>query len=133
MSETLAPYHVSVPPPHGYTTLQAEWKGGFYYIPDFVSEAEEACLLNKIDSAPRGRWKQLMNRRLQLWGGELVGNTLISEPLPSYVTTFPDLVPRLERTGAFSYSQHQKPNHCVSVAVGRAGHVSATPSMKLHG
>ncbi len=40
-----------------------------YYIPDFISEAEEARLLDRVDRTPRARWTQLSNRRLQNWGG----------------------------------------------------------------
>lgn len=37
--------------------------GGFFYVPEFVSPAEEEHLLSKVNSAPRPRWKQLSNRR----------------------------------------------------------------------
>lgn len=84
---------------------------GFSYVRDFVSEDEEAFLLAKIDAAPR--WKALSHRRLQMWGGELAGRTLVSKPLPPHVTQFPALVSRLEQTGAFVDSKHGHPNHCL--------------------
>jgi alkylated DNA repair protein alkB family protein 6 len=40
-----------------------------YYIPDFVSEQEEQNILNQITKAPKPKWVQLSNRRLQNWGG----------------------------------------------------------------
>ncbi|CAI0457361.1 unnamed protein product [Linum tenue] len=45
------------------------------YVPQFVTEAEEAHLLAKcletlqIYEAPSAKWKSLKNRRLQNWGG----------------------------------------------------------------
>ncbi|KAL9262883.1 Alkylated DNA repair protein ALKBH6-like protein [Drosera capensis] len=38
------------------------------YIPDFVTDAEEAQLMNHIYQAPISKWKILKNRRLQNWG-----------------------------------------------------------------
>jgi hypothetical protein len=38
-------------------------------LEDFVSEAEEAELLELIEAAPRSRWTQLRARSLQNWGG----------------------------------------------------------------
>ena len=38
--------------------------GGFFYVPEFVSRAEEALLLQKVYAAPRPKWKQLSNRCL---------------------------------------------------------------------
>lgn len=84
---------------------------GFSYVRDFVSEDEEAFLLAKTDAAPR--WKALAHRRLQMWGGELVGKTLVSKTLPPHVTQFPALIKRLEQTGAFLDSKHGQPNHCL--------------------
>ena len=40
-----------------------------YYIPDFITEAEEVYLLHRIESSPKPKWTQLSNRRLQNWGG----------------------------------------------------------------
>ena len=40
-----------------------------YYIPNFVSEQEEQIILNKVNTAPKSKWVQLSNRRLQNWGG----------------------------------------------------------------
>ena len=40
-----------------------------YYIPNFVSEQEEQIILNQVTKAPKCKWVQLSNRRLQNWGG----------------------------------------------------------------
>ncbi|KAE8248993.1 hypothetical protein A4X13_0g5389 [Tilletia indica] len=90
--------------------------GGFFYFPDFISEQEEEYLLQQIQDAPALKWKILQNRRLQTWGGHLAGtggNTLIPQPLPSFFTSFPDLIKRLADTGAFNGSKHGEANHCL--------------------
>ncbi|KAA1474120.1 hypothetical protein DENSPDRAFT_781161 [Dentipellis sp. KUC8613] len=85
-----------------------------YYIPNFVSIDEEAYLLRKIQETPHTKWRQLANRRLQTWGGDLTPkNTLIPQPFPAFVTQFPDLLTRLECTGAFADSPHKRPNHII--------------------
>ncbi len=40
-----------------------------YYIPEFVTKAEEIKLLDDIDKTSSVKWTQLSNRRLQNWGG----------------------------------------------------------------
>ena len=45
-------------------------EGDAFYIPDYISEAEEKLLLSKVYSAPKTAWTNLSNRRLQNWGGE---------------------------------------------------------------
>lgn len=39
-----------------------------YYLPDFITKAEEEFLLNKVYSAPKPKWDQLSHRKLQNWG-----------------------------------------------------------------
>ncbi|KAH0631583.1 hypothetical protein JD844_005981 [Phrynosoma platyrhinos] len=39
-----------------------------YYIPNFISEGEEAYLLQQVYGAPKPKWTQLSGRRLQNWG-----------------------------------------------------------------
>ena len=40
-----------------------------FCIPDFVSEQEEENTLRNINKAPKVKWTNLLNRRLQNWGG----------------------------------------------------------------
>ncbi|KAL6009623.1 Alpha-ketoglutarate-dependent dioxygenase alkB 6 [Asimina triloba] len=40
-----------------------------FYIPDFITDSDQANLLNQIYRAPISKWKSLKNRRLQNWGG----------------------------------------------------------------
>lgn len=36
---------------------------GFFYIPEFISEQEEEYLIEKINTAPRPKWRELQARR----------------------------------------------------------------------
>ncbi|KAJ7054691.1 hypothetical protein C8F01DRAFT_1162593, partial [Mycena amicta] len=84
-----------------------------YYIPDFITVEEEQYVIGKIKDSPQQRWKHLANRRLQLWGGELTSNALIAQPMPPFVESYPDIIARLQATGAFQKSSHAKPNHII--------------------
>ena len=89
--------------------------GGFFYIPNFITEDEERFLTDAILSAPKPKWKVLQNRRLQEWGGQMLAknNTLMPQPMPDFLTAYPDLISRLRKTGAFEASKHGEPNHCL--------------------
>lgn len=69
-----------------------------YYIPDFISPEEEEYLLRKIGESPQPKWKTVgTGRRLQYWGGSLSkSGVLLPEPLPDFLTTFPDLTERID-------------------------------------
>lgn len=85
-----------------------------YYIPDFVTTDEETYLLRKILETPQPKWKQLSNRRLQTWGGDLTAkNVLVAQSLPHFICNYPDLISRIASTGAFDESPHQRPNHVI--------------------
>ncbi|KAH7911277.1 hypothetical protein BJ138DRAFT_1150999 [Hygrophoropsis aurantiaca] len=85
-----------------------------YYIPNFVTSAEETYLLRKIEETPRQKWKALGNRRLQIWGGEVLQrSTLFAQDMPSFLNQFPDILGRLRATTAFECSPHQGPNHVI--------------------
>ncbi|SNX83477.1 uncharacterized protein MEPE_02184 [Melanopsichium pennsylvanicum] len=90
-------------------------EGGFFYIPNFITEDEERYLTEAILSAPRPKWKMLQNRRLQEWGGQIVAknNVLMPQAMPEFLTTYPDLITRLGKTGAFDMCKHAEPNHCL--------------------
>ncbi len=100
------------------SSLPAEDKedeGGFFYIPNFISEDEERFLTEALLSAPKPKWKVLQNRRLQEWGGQVhaKNNTLMPQAMPDFFAAYPDLVTRLRKTGAFERSKHGEPNHCL--------------------
>ncbi|KDQ55970.1 hypothetical protein JAAARDRAFT_36761 [Jaapia argillacea MUCL 33604] len=85
-----------------------------YYVPDFVSEQEEEFMIRKILGSPRSSWKQLSNRRLQIWGqcGDLTpSNLLLPKKMPPFLTECPDIINRLRNTGVFEESPHGQPNH----------------------
>ncbi|KAH0580022.1 hypothetical protein H2248_002837 [Termitomyces sp. 'cryptogamus'] len=85
-----------------------------FYIPDFITVDEEQYLLRKIAETPQSKWKQLANRRLQIWGGEVTSkNVLFSQGMPSFLGSYPDIITRLRNTGAFSSSPHGAPNHVI--------------------
>ncbi|KAJ3575604.1 hypothetical protein NP233_g989 [Leucocoprinus birnbaumii] len=84
-----------------------------FYVPNFLSAEEEDYVLRKINDSPRQKWKQLANRRLQIWGGEITNKGLLPQTLPSYLTAYPAIVGRLKETGIFAHSPHQQPNHVI--------------------
>ncbi|KAL1757960.1 hypothetical protein FB107DRAFT_208045 [Schizophyllum commune] len=87
---------------------------GVYYIPNFVTVHEKEYLIRKIQESPMQSWKQLKNRRLQLWGGEITPkNVLLARELPAFVTSYPDIISRLKASEAFEGSPHGQPNHII--------------------
>lgn len=63
-----------------------------YYVPDFVSEAQELSLLQQVQGAPVAKWKTLKNRRLQNWGGVVHEKGLISQPIPAWLSSITDKI-----------------------------------------
>ena len=56
-----------------------------YYIPDVITPAEEALLLDRISKTPKTKWTQLRNRRLQNWGGLPHTKGMIPEQMPEWL------------------------------------------------
>uniref|UniRef100_A0A1B6M712 Fe2OG dioxygenase domain-containing protein n=2 Tax=Graphocephala atropunctata TaxID=36148 RepID=A0A1B6M712_9HEMI len=77
-----------------------------YYIPNFITEFEENIIVEKVNTAPKPKWTQLSNRRLQNWGGIPHPKGMIPEPLPEWLQEFVDRVSHLEVFG-----RSIKPNH----------------------
>ena len=76
----------------------------------------EIC--EKIERAPKARWRQLTHRRLQTWPSDLVRNTLLdASALPDWLKD--PVIPRLlsiplsdsEPSHLFADSPHSQPNH----------------------
>ncbi|KAL5113624.1 hypothetical protein ACEQ8H_008489 [Pleosporales sp. CAS-2024a] len=79
----------------------------FYYIPNFITPAEEASILDKI---PSQRWTQLTHRRLQAHPSTLTkNNALLASPLPDYLSK--PMMDRFAHLGIFDATPHQQPNH----------------------
>jgi len=68
----------------------------FYYIHNFVSEAEEANLMQHIEQSPGPRWTQLANRRLQNWGGVPHPKGMLAERMPPWLSPLVDRVACVE-------------------------------------
>ncbi|KAL6713302.1 hypothetical protein ACLMJK_008767 [Lecanora helva] len=105
-------------------TLQAALISGLpgsgFYIPNFISEEEEASLLRKIDSVPLPTWRNLSHRRLQAHPSPLSSNnTLLSAKLPVWLSD--PIIPRIlalpvgpnVKENVFSTAPHASPNHCL--------------------
>lgn len=63
-----------------------------YYVPNFINEVEESWILDKVNNAPKPKWTQLLNRRLQNWGGIPLPSGMIIESLPDWLKNFVDKV-----------------------------------------
>ncbi|XP_010938157.1 alkylated DNA repair protein ALKBH6 homolog [Elaeis guineensis] len=70
-----------------------------YYIPNFITESEQAQLLHHIYEVPASRWKHLKNRRLQNWGGVVHEKGLLPQELPSWLTKITQRI--CQQTGLF--------------------------------
>ncbi|GLV43652.1 uncharacterized protein CBL_07021 [Carabus blaptoides fortunei] len=59
-----------------------------YYIPDFITEHEEAHISKNVYSVPKPKWTCLSNRRLQDYGGVPHKNGMLTEPIPSWLDIY---------------------------------------------
>lgn len=69
-----------------------------FYIPDFITEDEEAFLLQQVYRSPKTKWTQLSGRRLQNWGGLPHPKGMVSETIPDWLRTHCEKISSL---GAF--------------------------------
>ena len=83
-----------------------------YYVPDFITDAEEAALLAAVARTPAPRWTQLANRRLQNWGGVPHPRGMIAETMPAWLQGYVD---RVNQLGVFqdpvNNDKNVKANH----------------------
>ncbi|KAL9066114.1 MAG: hypothetical protein Q9161_007772 [Pseudevernia consocians] len=89
-----------------------------FYVPNFITETEEAYLLQQINIVPLPTWKNLSHRRLQAHPSPLSPtNTLLAAPLPTWLSE--PVTPRLlsipvdSKGHIFHTSPHGAPNHCL--------------------
>ena len=125
---------IKVPPTVHSALIPLPLPPAAYYIPAFITPAEETLLLQHINDAPRPTWKILSHRRLQAYPSVLSNtNTLLEAPLPSWLAE--PIILRLlglclvNRTvenrevgeekqvsteeNLFTGSPHGRPNHCL--------------------
>ncbi|KAG7299229.1 hypothetical protein JYU34_017785 [Plutella xylostella] len=76
-----------------------------YYISDFITEAEERAILSNIYAAPKPKWTQLSNRKLQNWGGVPHSKGMIAEVIPPWLDQY------LEKIYALNVMRGKRPNH----------------------
>lgn len=76
-----------------------------YYIPNFVSEADESLLIHNIQKISPLRWTQLKNRRLLNLGGIPTQKGMIAEEIPSFLQTY------LDKINELSVFEDCKANH----------------------
>ncbi|ERS97175.1 uncharacterized protein SPSK_02657 [Sporothrix schenckii 1099-18] len=97
-----------------------------FYIAEFITEEEERQILQRVEAAPKPKWKQLSHRRLQTWPSDLLHDKLLDAPLPPWlvdpvVTRLLTIPVRANRNGddgenddrdnIFANSPHKRPNH----------------------
>lgn len=70
-----------------------------YYVPNFITEAEEEYLLQQVYRAPKPKWTQLSGRRLQNWGGLPNIKGMLAEKLPDWLLKYTEKISAL---GAFA-------------------------------
>lgn len=76
-----------------------------YYVSEFITEVEEQSILSKIYAAPKPKWTQLSNRRLQNWGGIPHHKGMIAEVIPAWLDNY------LERIHSLDIMGGKRPNH----------------------
>ncbi|XP_014357077.2 alpha-ketoglutarate-dependent dioxygenase alkB homolog 6 [Papilio machaon] len=76
-----------------------------FYISEFLSDSEEQYILSNIYSAPKPKWTQLSNRRLQNWGGIPHNKGMIAETIPEWLQNYLNRIDELNLMGG------NKPNH----------------------
>lgn len=77
-----------------------------YYVPNFITEIEEDALMSHVNAAPKPKWTQLSNRRLQNWGGIPHPKGMIAERIPTWLQEY---MSRIGQLGIFK--SDKMPNH----------------------
>ncbi|KAG8552729.1 hypothetical protein GDO81_003020 [Engystomops pustulosus] len=70
-----------------------------YYIPEYITAAEEEYLLRQVYNAPKPKWTQLSGRKLQNWGGLPHPRGMVSEKLPTWLQIYTDRISSLDVFG----------------------------------
>ncbi|CAG9562789.1 unnamed protein product [Danaus chrysippus] len=75
------------------------------YVSEFITPDEEKYILNNIYAAPKPKWTQLSNRRLQNWGGIPHNKGMIAEDITGWLQTY------LDKIHSLNLMEGNKPNH----------------------
>ncbi|XP_066928543.1 alpha-ketoglutarate-dependent dioxygenase alkB homolog 6-like [Clytia hemisphaerica] len=78
-----------------------------FYIPNFITKEEEANLVKNIQQAPKPKWTQLSNRRLQNWGGLPHEKGMIPEKVPPWLDVY------FKKLYSMNIFDGKKPNHAL--------------------
>eukprot|EP00741_Cyanophora_paradoxa_P009670 tig00001576_g9368.t1 len=65
---------------------------GLYIVPDFVADEQEQELIDQIYGAPALKWTQLLNRRLQNWGGLPHPRGMVPDRIPPWLSRYCELL-----------------------------------------
>ncbi|KAJ8950258.1 hypothetical protein NQ317_006440 [Molorchus minor] len=76
-----------------------------YYIPDFITEAEETSIINNVHNVPKPKWTVLSNRRLQDYGGVPHEKGMIPEKIPNWLQPYINKVAELNIFGGKTPNQ----------------------------
>ncbi|CAH2252386.1 jg2012 [Pararge aegeria aegeria] len=76
-----------------------------YYLSEFITQEEEKYLLSNIYAAPKPKWTQLSNRRLQNWGGLPHNRGMIAEEIPKWLQKY------LNNIDSLNVMDGKMPNH----------------------
>lgn len=76
-----------------------------FYVPDFISEEEEAHIVKNVYAAPKPKWTCLSSRRLQDYGGVPHKNGMIPEKIPEWLQLYMDKISNYDPFNG------NKPNH----------------------
>lgn len=66
-----------------------------YYIPNFITEAEESLLVHQIERTPLVKWTQLKDRRLINFGGIPHDKGMVAEHIPENLQNYVDKINQL--------------------------------------
>lgn len=77
-----------------------------YYVPNFITIADEEEIIKRVNKSPQPKWTQLSHRRLQNWGGIPHQKGMLAEEIPSWLQKYVDKISKLN-----VFEESKQPNH----------------------